>query len=89
MVSSETANVAYTAEFIDGPLEGQVDSRVLVHGKHDTRVSMLAAVEGIEALFWYDEVDARDVQGRLHVRYRFDAGDSDPYIPTDEPNNLI
>ncbi|MBG6057640.1 hypothetical protein RCH16_000838 [Cryobacterium sp. MP_M5] len=84
MSSPETQNVLYTAEFIDGPLEGQVDSRVLVHGKHDPRISMLAAVEGIEALFWYDEVDERDVQGRLHVRYRFDAGDSDPYLPTEE-----
>ncbi len=84
MASPETPNVLYTAEFIDGPLEGQVDSRVLVHGTHDSRISMLAAVEGIEALFWYDEVDDRDVQGRLHVRYRFDAGDSDPYLPTDD-----
>ena len=84
MASPESHNVVYTAEFIDGPLEGQVDSRVLVHGKHDSRISMLAAVEGIEALFWYDEVDERDVQGRLHVRYRFDVGDSDPYLPTDE-----
>jgi hypothetical protein len=85
MVSHGTEEVVYTAEFIDGPLAGQVDTRALIQGKHHPRISMLAAVEGIEALFWYDEVDQRDVQGRLHVRYRFDAGESDPYVPTREP----
>lgn len=79
MTSPDAANVVYTAEFIDGPLQGQTDSRVLVHGKHDERISMVAAVDGMESLFRYDEIDARDVQGRLHVRYRFDAGDSDPH----------
>lgn len=79
MTSPDTANVVYTAEFIDGPLQGQTDSRVLVHGKHDEHISMVAAVDGMESLFQYDEIDARDVQGRLHVRYRFDAGDSDPH----------
>ena len=84
MSGQSTENVIYTAEFVDGPLAGQVDNRVLIHGKHDPRVSMMAAVEGVETLFWYDEVDTRDVQGRLHVRYRFDAGESDPYLPTGE-----
>ena len=84
MAGKSTENVVYTAEFIDGPLAGQVDTRVLLHGEHEARVSMLAAVEGVETLFWYDEVDTRDVQGRLHVRYRFDAGESDPYLPTGE-----
>ncbi|HZK58676.1 MAG TPA: hypothetical protein VFC59_02220 [Cryobacterium sp.] len=84
MTTSDAANVVYTAEFVDGPLEGQTDSRVLVHGKHAPRISMVAAVDGMESLFWYDEVDSRDVQGRLHVRYRFDAGDSDPYESSEE-----
>jgi len=85
MTSPAPEEVFYTAEFIDGPLEGQVDSRVLVRGAHDGRISMLSLVEGIETLFWYDEVDERDVQGRIHVRYRFDAMDSDPYVPEDQP----
>jgi hypothetical protein len=46
---------------------------------------MVSLVEGIETLFWYDEVDERDVQGRIHVRYRFDATDSDPYVPEEQP----
>lgn len=81
MRSPDAANVVYTAEFIDGPLEGQTDSRVLVQGTHAPRISMLAAVDGMESLFWYNEVDERDVQGRLHVRYRFDATESDPFEP--------
>ena len=84
MADKSTESVLYTAEFVDGPLAGQVDARVLIHGKHEPRVSMMAAVEGVETLFWYDEVDTRDVQGRLPVRYRFDAGESDPYLPTGE-----
>lgn len=84
MTGKSTEDVVYTAEFIDGPLAGQVDSRVMLHGGHEPRVSMMAAVEGVETLFWYDEEDTRDVQGRLHVRYRFDAGESDPYLPTGE-----
>jgi len=85
MTSPDRANVVYIAEFIDGPLEGQIDSRVLVRGKHDARISMLAAVDGIESLFWYDEVDERDVNGQLRVRYAFDASDSDPIESSDEP----
>ncbi|MBC7441283.1 MAG: hypothetical protein H7311_01940 [Ramlibacter sp.] len=84
MAGQSEKEVLYTAEFVDGPLAGQVDTRVLIHGKHDPRISMLAAVEGVETLFWYDEIDAGDVQGRLHVRYRFDAGESDPYEFTHE-----
>jgi hypothetical protein len=76
--SEHKVAVSYTAEFIDGPLDGQTDTRVLVRGEFSPRISMVAAVDGMESLFWYDAVDERDVQGRLHVRYRFDAGDSDP-----------
>ena len=68
----------YVAEFIDGPLEGQIDSRALVRGKHEARISMVAAVAGLESVFWYDEVDQRDVSGQLRVRYAFDEGESDP-----------
>ncbi|MDJ0378647.1 hypothetical protein [Cryobacterium sp. PH31-L1] len=75
----------YIAEFIDGPLEGQIDSRALVHGKHAPRISMVAAVGGLESVFWYDEVDERDVSGQLRVRYAFDQGESDPVDTEVEP----
>ncbi|WP_104081511.1 hypothetical protein [Cryobacterium sp. Y11] len=68
----------YIAEFIDGPLEGHTDSRSLLHGKHAPRISMVAAVAGLESVFWYDEVDERDVSGQRRVRYAFDEGESDP-----------
>ena len=86
MTSPDPANVVYIAEFIDGPLEGQIDSRVLVHGKHPPRISMVAAVDSMESLFWYNAVGEHDVQGQLRVRYSFDAGDSDPVESNDQPD---
>jgi hypothetical protein len=86
MTTPQSENTEYTVEFVDGPLEGQTDTRVLLHGKHDERISMVAAVDSMESLFWYDEVDAREVQGKLHVRYAFDSSDSDPVESNDEPD---
>ena len=45
---------------------------------------MVAAVDGLESLFWYDRVDEREVGGALRVRFRFDAADSDPVESDDE-----
>ncbi len=86
MTRPDPVNVVYIAEFIDGPLEGHIDSRVLVQGKHARRISMVAAVDSLESLFWYNEVDERDVQGQLRVRYSFDAQDSDPVESNGEPD---
>src|SRR4029453_15849422 len=76
----------YVAEFSDGPLEGEFEHRVLVGGKPESRVGMMAAVDGLESLFWYDAVDEREVNGQLRVRFRFDADDSDP-VEFDEDEN--
>ena len=78
MTSTDRVNVPYVAEFIDGPLEGRVDEFLLIEGKHKPRISMVAAVNSLESLFWYNEVDSRDIQGELHVRYSFDPTESDP-----------
>jgi len=86
MTIPQSENTEYTVEFVDGPLEGQTDTRVLLHGTHDARISMVAAVDSMESLFWYDEVDSREVQGKLHVRYAFDSSDSDPIESNDEPD---
>lgn len=88
MTSTDEANVAYVAEFIDGPLEGEIDKRVLIGGKHSPRISMVAAIDGMESVFWYDEVEQRDVQGTLHVRYAFDAPDSDPVESGDDTESI-
>lgn len=87
MTSTDRMNVPYVAEFIDGPLEGRVDQFLLINGKHSPRISMVAAVSSLESLFWYDEVDSRDVHGKLHVRYTFDASESDP-VATDPDEDL-
>lgn len=84
MTPAEPQDVAYIAEFTDGPLEGEIESRSLIGGTAEKRVGRLAAVDGLESLFWYDAIDERDVNGELHVRFRFDAGDSDPVESEDE-----
>jgi hypothetical protein len=85
-MSADTSPAEYVAEFIDGPLEGDFAHRVLVGGKAEARVGMMAAVDGLESLFWYDAVDEREVNGQLRVRFRFDADDSDP-VEFDEDDN--
>ena len=85
-MSADTGPAEYVAEFIDGPLEGDFEHRVLVGGKPERRVGMMAAVDGLESLFWYDAVDERQVNGQLRVRFRFDADDSDP-VEFDEDDN--
>jgi hypothetical protein len=78
MADAGDPDVEYLVEYVDGPLEGEVERRVLVDGEYDKRVSAVAAVEGLESLFWYEAIDTHEVAGELRVRYRFDAGDSDP-----------
>ena len=85
-MSADTGPAEYVAEFIDGPLEGDFEHRVLVGGKPERRVGMMAAADGLESLFWYDAVDEREVNGQLRVRFRFDADDSDP-VEFDEDDN--
>ena len=85
-MSDTPTNVKYLAEFIDGPLAGTTETRVLVDGEYDDEVSSLASMEGAESLFWYIAGDTREVEGELHVQYRFDRRDSDP-IDGDDPND--
>jgi len=81
MSDAERPSVEYIVEYVDGPLEGETDRRVLVRGEYDTSLSAVAAVEGLESLFRYTAIDSREIHGELHVRYRFDAPDSDPVEP--------
>lgn len=68
----------YIVEYADGPLAGTAERRYLVNGKVDERIGAVAAVEGLESLFWYVAGEERSVGGEKHVSYRFDAPDSDP-----------
>ncbi|WP_127793644.1 hypothetical protein [Agromyces sp. LHK192] len=76
MSAAETGE--YLAEFIDGPLEGEFERRALVGGASEERLARVAAVDGLESLFWYDRVDQVDGDEGIHARFRFDPGDSDP-----------
>jgi len=71
-------NIRYLAEFVDGPLEGRTETRVMVDGVHDQELSAMAAVDGTESIFWYAAGETREIEGELHVKYAFDARDSDP-----------
>lgn len=84
---SDTGN-EYIVEYVDGPLAGTAERRYLVHGAYDRTVSAYAAIDGIESQFQYRALDTREVRGELHVRYSFDAPDSDPYEsdPEDDPS---
>ena len=84
MNTPDHTDVYYTAEFIDGPLAGSAEERVLVRGTHDEKLSEVALVDGIESIFRYFAVDTREVAGKLHVRYSFDEPDSDTYVSEDE-----
>lgn len=84
MTTPDHTDVYFTAEFIDGPLAGSAEERVLVRGTHDERLSEVALVDGIESIFRYKAVDTREVAGKLHVRYTFDLPDSDPFESEDE-----
>jgi hypothetical protein len=70
--------IEYVVEYVDGPLAGESEKRVLVGGRYDERIGAVAAVDGLESLFWYTADGARDVAGEQHVDYYFDSSDSDP-----------
>ena len=50
MTTPDHTDVYFTAEFIDGPLAGTAEERVLVRGTHDEKLSEVALVDGIESI---------------------------------------
>jgi hypothetical protein len=86
MSTEQPVDPQYIVEYIDGPLAGNSDRRYLVGGEYDQRLSAVAAIEGMESLFHYVAADSREINGQLHVRYRFDAPDSDPVEADAEDN---
>jgi hypothetical protein len=79
-------SIKYVAEFVDGPLEGTTEHRFLVDGQPEQRMTEIALVERTEAILWYVQQDSREVGGVLHVRYAFDAGDSDTLVGAADPD---
>ncbi|WP_431277323.1 hypothetical protein [Leifsonia poae] len=78
----------YIVEYVDGPLAGTTDRRLLIDGKVDERVSAVAAIEGLESVFWYVAGDVRTIGGEQYVKYSFDAPDSDPVETEKEEESL-
>jgi len=86
MNTEQPSDREYIVEYIDGPLAGESERRYLVRGEYDDEVTAVAAVEGLESQFAYTAADTREINGQLHVRYRFDAPDSDPVEADAEDN---
>jgi hypothetical protein len=78
----------YIVEYADGPLVGTTDRRLLINGNVDERIGSVAAIEGLESLFWYVKGDERVVNGEKYVSYHFDAPDSDP-VETDKDHESL
>jgi len=78
MSETATTEAEYVVEHVDGPLAGTIDRRVLVHGEIEERIASVAAVRGLESVFWYVAGDKRELDGETYVKYYFDRVDSDP-----------
>ncbi|GAA1957235.1 hypothetical protein [Agromyces allii] len=78
MTDNSSTEVEYLVEYVDGPLAGTTERRALVDGEVDERIASIAAVRGLESIFWYTAGDQRVVDDEKVVEYRFDAPDSDP-----------
>ncbi len=64
----------YIVEYVDGPLAGTTDRRLLINGgAPDERIGSVAAIEGLESLFWYVKGAERLVNSEKYVAYHFDA----------------
>jgi hypothetical protein len=87
MTDAHPSPTEYVVEYVDGPLAGETERRVLVGGDYDERIGAIAAVDGLESVFWYVADSAREVQGELHVDYVFDSPDSDPVTSDQEDVN--
>ncbi len=88
MSDAQQPQTEYIVEYADGPLVGTAERRVLVGGKVDERIGAVAAVEGLESLFWYVKGEERVVGGERYVSYHFDAPDSDPVEADQEDESL-
>ncbi|MFF1572839.1 hypothetical protein ACFVWR_08835 [Leifsonia sp. NPDC058292] len=88
MTDSQLNAPEYIVEYVDGPLSGTTDRRVLIDGKVDERIGAVAAIDGLESLFWYAAGEEREVNGEKYVKYHFDAPDSDPVESDEEQESL-
>jgi hypothetical protein len=88
MSDAKQTETEYIVEYADGPLAGTTERRLLIGGRVDDRIGAVAAVEGLESLFWYVAGEERSVGGEKYVKYHFDAPDSDPVEADQEDESL-
>lgn len=81
MTDATAGEPEYIVEYVDGPLAGTDDRRILIDGEIESRIAAFAAVQGLESTFWYVAGDRREVEGETRVQYHFDPSDSDPVAP--------
>ncbi len=74
----------YLVIYQGGPNDGQVDTRISTDGGFDSEITVLTAVGGKETLTDYNLVNFTEVGGKYHVRYAYDAADSEP---VDDPED--
>lgn len=84
MTDAPAAPQTYTVEYVDGPLKGQIDQRILIGGAHEKTFGVIALVDGLESNFEYTEVGTRELNGELHVSYSFEPAESDPFASDDD-----
>ncbi|MEA9986186.1 hypothetical protein [Subtercola sp. RTI3] len=87
-MTDSTAPTGYTVEYIDGPLKGQIDTRLYVDGAYDKTFGVIALVDGLESNFEYTAVGERELNGQTHVSYSFDAASSDSPVSDDNAQDL-
>jgi len=75
---TDDTSTEYIVEHVDGPLAGTTDRRALIDGEIEQRISTVAAVQGIESIFWYSAGEERTVGGERYVKFHFDPSESDP-----------
>lgn len=79
----------YIAFYVDGPYDGQTDTRIATEPGWDDYVTLIAAdAEGSETQLRYDRPVAKQVGEQVHVTYTWDQSDSDPLEDLDERNDL-
>ena len=88
MTAAEQNETEYIVEYVDGPLAGTTERRLLIGGTVDERIGAVAAIVGLESLVWGGAGAERTVGGEKYVSYTFDAPDSDPVETEKEEESL-
>jgi hypothetical protein len=84
MTDSTDHTNKYLAVFADGPVGGTTETRQLEDGKYDERLSRVALLQNVDAIFWYRATEVREIQGEQHVTYVFEPEGSDSLDTNDE-----